>query len=297
VKARRGKASVPKESKTRRVLSSLLRIVLTSASIVALGLIGIDGYSFLTTSDRFALSGVEIAGCDEQRKEEALRQADIEVGCNIWSIDVSQVAERIRRLGWVRQVTVEKTLPNHVRILIAERRAVAIMEMINGELMGLDQEGMPLPLLERERESLPMLEGLDISAVRLGTRVGEQCHSELLDLLEEMAATTPEMNHRFPLVSLDSGGNVALRDLTWVKEVRLGRKNLAATFNHFVESMSAIEKLGHKYEYLDLRFPRQGIVARPVEYNALEWLNRSRHQSSDESLVALLEGGEAEDTE
>lgn len=273
---RRADVEPQKESRLFALALSLLRVAVSVAALAALGLIGLDGYRYLTTSERFAIKEVRVAGCDEARAAEVRRQARVEVGSNVWSVSASRMAERIRRIPWVKEAQVQKVLPARVHITVVERIPVARMEHPQQGWVGMDAAGILIPLRPAEVADLPVLEGLDQGVFRFGTRVGPECGEELLALLSRLHEEGPAARARFPLLSVESDGDVVFRELSFAGEIRLGREDLVRRWRLLSEKLPAMLALSPHYQYIDMRFPGQGIVARPQDYQPLRWLELAR---------------------
>ncbi len=264
------------ESRLKAFVLSLLRVAVTVAALVALGLIGYDAYRYLTTSNRFALAELVVTGCDDVRSAEVLRQARIQIGQNIWSVSGASTAERIQRIPWIREARVERILPDRVTITVSERVPVAKMEHPQLGWVGMDGAGILMPLRDSEIAGLPALEGLDQGVFRFGARVGPECNDQLLALLARVQEEGPETVRRFPALSVESDGDVLFRDLPFAAEIRLGREDLVRRWRDLSERLPRMLALSPRYRYIDLRFPGQGMVARPETYEPLRWLQLAR---------------------
>lgn len=82
----------------------------------------------LVQSPLFALDGIQIAGTHLLSREDVLRASGLRIGMSVLSVKTDAVASQLERLALVRDATVSRVYPSKVRIVIAERLPVAIVD-------------------------------------------------------------------------------------------------------------------------------------------------------------------------
>jgi cell division protein FtsQ len=143
----------------RRVVPILCLIFVA----VALPSVCLQAYAFVISSPYFAVETVEVAGLDKISHEELLVAAGIEVGSNIFDIHEDRVRMRVLTHPWIKNVEVNKRLPDVVTIRIVERLPAAVAVGENHYFVGAG--GDVIKQLEfREWEAvgrqLPLISGL-----------------------------------------------------------------------------------------------------------------------------------------
>ncbi len=95
-----------------------------------------------TQSDaRFAVKHIEIAGFVHTPRPAIEAIARNYVGANLFRIDIARVQRDLGAVPWVRRITIEKKLPDTLRINIVERTAAALVEN-GGSIRYVDATGV-----------------------------------------------------------------------------------------------------------------------------------------------------------
>lgn len=79
------------------------------------------GYRFLTRSPYFALKSIVIEGTFRLTSREVLEIADIAEGRNSLDLSIDQMERRIASNLWIEKVSVQRTLPDTLRITLKEK--------------------------------------------------------------------------------------------------------------------------------------------------------------------------------
>ncbi len=227
------------------------------------------GYRFLTSSPQFAIKEISITGNHIASKEQLLEKAGQLAGSNIFALNLSQLSKKIGEHPWVRSVSVERRLPQSIRITIVERTPYARIQM--DKLYVLDNFGVLLSLAGPEHSNLPTITGAPVKSVSLGENVVTESiiwglqTMRYFNRLNEFKTDPVEVlrmvgNHRITLVTRNRGIEISM-DLNMLDE---GFKN----FKIFTETFG--EK-ARNVKYIDLSFKGKVIVKHtPAESNQLE---------------------------
>lgn len=111
---------------------------------------------------------VQIEGVHHITKEEVLNRLALKKGLALHQVGLPYLAERLRNVAWIKEVTLER-LPLHtLRVTVVERKPAAIAR-IGSEHFLTDEEGVVLARLGAEDESaLPLLIGAEKKALMEG---------------------------------------------------------------------------------------------------------------------------------
>ena len=143
---------------------ALRRSLPAVAAVAALGVIGGGGwagYRWLTTSPRFAITAITIAGTHHAAPEDLRAQLPIHPGDNVFA-GLAGVSRAVRANPWVAGAEVHRILPHTIAIEIREHAAAAIVAL--GELYLADASGHPFKRAELETgegEGLPIITGIE----------------------------------------------------------------------------------------------------------------------------------------
>lgn len=107
-------------------------------------------------SSVLAVSDVTVEGNDLLPPGEIRAAAAVPTGGPLATVDLGAVAARVETLAPIKDAEVFRSWPDQVRILVVERIAVAVVER-DGELRGLDEDGVLFRSYERPPKGLPVV--------------------------------------------------------------------------------------------------------------------------------------------
>ncbi len=134
----------------------LLPLVLSTAMLLCIGVIGYFGVRTIVNSDFFSVTRVEISGIERAPRETIERIVNAEAAENsAWTADLASVKERIEKLTFVRSAAVSRWLPNSIVVSIEEHKPAAIVRMKKGEFL-VTKDGLVLAEVTQPEPSLPV---------------------------------------------------------------------------------------------------------------------------------------------
>lgn len=116
----------------RWMAGGLAAMVGVTAAVAAAG-------HWVLTTPRFAVMAVEVRGASRVPAQRILEVSGIVRGTNLWRIDPDRVRARLESLPEIRRADVVRELPNHLSILVEERRPFTLVHA--ARLHWLDEEG------------------------------------------------------------------------------------------------------------------------------------------------------------
>ena len=161
-------------------------------------------------------------------------------------------------LPWVETAHVVRGWPNHLGILIRERRPVAFVRAASG-LSLIDSEGVLLPILAGGKFPFPVLDGISESQAVFDRkkRVGVAL-AVLADLDREAPPRSGEVSEidlsdpNDAAITVSASGTPAL--------VHLGNAHFLERYKLFLENVEAWREQYGSVRSVDLRFEKQVIV-------------------------------------
>lgn len=122
------------------------------------------GWTWLTTSPRFAVRTVIVRTGPKVAEREVRMLAGVKEGDNIFSFRLAGCVEAIEIHPWVKRASVMRELPDRVVIDIVEREARAVIAL--GALYYVDQDGEVFKkVLPGEKLDFPALTGITLKEV------------------------------------------------------------------------------------------------------------------------------------
>lgn len=168
----------------KRVAYLAVRVVVAGGIVAMLVAVGLFLHHYVTSSEHFEIRDISLEGAERVTRDDILQAGGIAAGANVFQVDPDAAAARIRRLPWIRTVTVQRRLPGEVHVRVEERVAAALIEL--GALYLVDAEGTIFKRLgERDPEDLPVITGLARGAVLEHPEGAREAIQEALGMLAE----------------------------------------------------------------------------------------------------------------
>jgi cell division protein FtsQ len=179
-------------------------IVVLSASIaVAWG-----ARRYITTSPRFAVRTVTVAGTQRRTAEHVATLAGAAIGKNVFAIDPATAEAGILADPWIEKAKVARTLPGTIEIAVSEREAHALCA-VGGELYLVTRDGDLFKKTDADDPTdLPVITGIlpqQISKDRAGVVLANK---RLLDVADDLGKVG--VARRYPIQELHTNTDGSL---------------------------------------------------------------------------------------
>ena len=145
------------ESPVFKGLSLVTGILVVAAASLS---VAYGARRYVLTSPRFAVRTVAVDGMHRRTAAQIAAAGGLEVGKNVFSIDLARAGAMITQDPWIERATVSRTLPGTRRVTVAERDAAAIVAI-----------GPSLYLATRDGDLFKRVEGDDPSDLPVVTGI------------------------------------------------------------------------------------------------------------------------------
>jgi len=190
-----------------------MRILKTALQILVIGAIGfliLNGYrSWLSRSDSFLISKIEIRGNDFLSDDEICELAGVSCENNTWRIDLIKAEDNIRKNRLVEQVLIHRMLPDILEIRIQEKQALALLK-VDDALYAIDPEGYILPSKPGKMYNMPILSGQFTGPVRVGSDIHATPVVTGLNFIHQVLEDRPGMYNEISEVVTDRESSLHL---------------------------------------------------------------------------------------
>ncbi|WP_176724144.1 cell division protein FtsQ/DivIB [Desulfoplanes formicivorans] len=136
----------------------------TGLAFMFVGLVSVAlvyAYRYVTVQPFFALNEVRVSGNSHQSDATLLARAGINLGQNIFEVNIGQIQERLQKDPWIDRVSIRRVLPDRLEIHVGERQA-CFWVIREHELFYADQRGRLIDKVEPAHFiSLPILGPLE----------------------------------------------------------------------------------------------------------------------------------------
>lgn len=240
-----------------------VRIAAAGLAVAAAGVVGYAGYRFAATSPIFRLGGAEAIEVVEAANvlPEAVRDRFGEdLGGTVFGVPLEERRRALEEIPWVEAATVQRLLPNRVRVQLRERTPVAFLRQ-GSALSLIDVYGVILTPPQDASYDFAVLSGISDSLPleERAARVGLY-----LQLIADL--DSGEKNYSRQLSEIDVGDPDNLRathpDAEGVVLLHFGRDRYQEKFEAYLQHRPLWQQSGETVRAADLRYRGQ-IVLNP----------------------------------
>jgi len=145
-----------------RAVRRSLPVLAATAGITVIGIGAWAGYRFVTTSERFAITSIEVTGETHLSGDQIRAALPVKLGDNVFATNLGRVADALRATPWIASVSVHRVLPHTLVVEVTEHAPVAMVDL--GDLYLVDATGHPFKRAQLETgdgANLPVITGID----------------------------------------------------------------------------------------------------------------------------------------
>ena len=256
----------PGGAETKRVLVHWPMIV---ALVLAMGsaLAAYQVVNFLGQGDLFGLRALEVGGLRLLDGDDVLAASGLEVGTNIFAVDLEEVEQRLENVCWIERAMVMRKPPDRLAVEIVERQRSAWVEL--GATYGIARDGVLLPKDRAPGESfadlnLPVISGLAAvgDTLQFGATVSDSTLVGLLGWWDEATAADAEFCLNVSRLEPLPGACVRLQMVGDGLEIRLPLDSVERNLRTLRRLMPRVYRDYPDPAYIDLRYTGQVVVGR-----------------------------------
>jgi cell division protein FtsQ len=236
--------------------------------IVATGLITAVALSgdFLYHSPQVALlkpDQVELSGNHVVSRDAVLQQFARDRGHSVLSIPLDARRSALEELSWVESASVQRILPNRIRVEITERTPIAFLR--NGtELALIDSHGVILDRPRGENFQFPIVTGLSDNMPREERGRRMQSYQEFLKGIDLVRANSSDRVSEIDLANPKDlravMTGIATPNDSQAVSIQFGLNDFAAKYRLIVDNFAQWQASNGRVRSIDLQYSRQVIL-------------------------------------
>jgi cell division septal protein FtsQ len=256
-----------------RALRRSLPAIAATAGITVIGTGLWFGYQFVTTSERFAITSIEVRGEDHLTADQIRATLPVKVGDNVFAADLGAVTHALDATPWVASAEAHRVLPHTLVVDVTEHVPAAIVEL--DELYLVDAAGHPFKRAQLETgegAQLPVITGIARTAYEAAPDATAATITAALAAL----ASWRQIGARPAIGELhvDAHHALTLRTYEHATAIRLGAlgPQLAArmrTFDAAWAELSEPERARARAIHVDARIDQVTVALQPAVYDAV----------------------------
>jgi cell division protein FtsQ len=257
---RRKQTAAERAAQAKEVGATLARKVapLVLVTLIALGLpYGVfELYMYAVSSERFEVKHVHVEGATHVKQAELMTRGEVALGMNIFDVDEERAARLIEQLDWVASATVERELPDRVKVRVMEHEPVAVV-LDEGGWSLVDVQGAPFKRIQGQDASrslisaLPLITGLDVEQLAAPSGALERARLAEAQQVYAMYGAMG-LDKRAPLseVHIDPVLGISLILAEGGAEIRLGWGRWQERLVRLAAVQDALATRGTEYDYI-----------------------------------------------
>jgi cell division protein FtsQ len=224
------------------------RMILASLAVV----LGVSLFRFASTSQAFELKELKVLGASRVDVTEIRRVIRREFHRNLFRIRLQKVQEFLEGQPWVQSAQVLRVFPDKLKILLVERRPVALAKIEN-ELFLVDRHGVLLePYGSRfQHLDLAVVRGLENSTQGNVSAGNETKMEAVMQLLSELDSGPERLSDKISEIDVSDPTRVALVPTDQPIKVYLGDSDYRERFQTYLSKLSLMSDLAAKYGAMD----------------------------------------------
>lgn len=249
-----GRGPVRRSSAKKGALGAIAAVLLTAGLCYG----GWEAYRWMTTAEMFQIAGVDVRGVRSVSDADIRELAGMFTGQNVFRVDLAAATRRALANPWVREVRIERRLPNRISMIFTERVPRAVLQAANGRYL-IDGDSVvmvPVPKDEAATAGLPVIAVRDYRAVPREA-VTARAMAEALELAQELVARGG-WEPGAVTVKADTPETITI--IYADHEFRMGSGNYGEKLKRLVEIAADMRQRGLEYSYIELRPERQAAA-------------------------------------
>lgn len=207
-------------------------------------------------SHYFKVRSVKVKGNHFIAEEELTTLLKKVQGRNILTVDMQDMANRVKRHPWIKDVTVRRELPATLFVDIVERTPAVYLNS-SGKLYLADEEGVILGDKTASLLNLPVVYGINLPDLKIGKKSPAEGLLSAIEVKKEL--------NDIPWLDLSSTG-IEVKERAQIVlhlkgyRIKLGRGRYKEKLDRFYDIAKNLQEKGVSYKEVDLRFDNQVIV-------------------------------------
>lgn len=207
----------------RRLIGAGMRLGVAFVLAWGVLLAAQQGYQYVTTSAHFEAKAVVFEPTTHISPERLRELMGLGEGTNILAVDVDAMRRQIEADPWVASATVQRELPDTLRVAVVEHEPAAVLHA--GLFYLLSRDGVPFKRVEPgDRGTLPVITGVAREQLIAGA---PSATATVRRALEVLAAYQEKARPRLGEIHIGDGGEAVLYSEKTGTMLRLGRGPLS----------------------------------------------------------------------
>lgn len=140
-------------------------------------------HDFLIQCDYFRTESLIVTGADRLSEEQVIKQAELNKGINILSVNLSITRKKLLTHPWIAEAEVSRELPARINIKIKEQKPYAILDL--GRKFVINADGEIFKEMDAsDPVNLPIISGLEFADINVHGKTRSAPYNAVMNILE-----------------------------------------------------------------------------------------------------------------
>lgn len=257
-----------KRKKTSNILNGLYVVLKVAAGLFLLIVVSnlfVLAHDLFVQSTYFESKTVVIKGADRLSEKDIMEQAQVKMGANILSVNLTLAKKRLQAHPWIASASVRREFPDTVIIEIKEHRPIAVVDMEQRYLMNINGE-----LFKRwspeDSVVLPVIKGLTGTDIAFSRMYPNIITDGVLDVLRLGSGLESVISNRIvKRILVDRELGITLCVSENMKTIKLGHPDYQVKYENLKRALFFIDTSDYIQDFytIDLSEEKK-IVIDPV---------------------------------
>ena len=237
------KNSTAKRKARRRQYSlGIVKIVGGLSLVAVMSFAFIFGYDLFTQSDFFRTQKISVKGCERLDRQDVIHQAKLDLGMNIFSVNLATTRKRLLAHPWILEADVSREIPKAIHIRIREHEPLAIIDV--GRKFLLNRKGEIFKEWQRaDPVSLPVVYGLSFADFNVGSRpINRPFKAVMIVLKLGLRSNSILANRDIKSIHVDKDIGLTVYADNRLGALKLGYDDYSNKYKRLEEVLSYLEK-------------------------------------------------------
>jgi cell division septal protein FtsQ len=241
-------------------LNQIGQRALNLATVASLVFLGSNIYRYFVLATPWQVHEIRIIGCVQAKEAELLDLARLDLGMEIWRLNLTELTQKLIKHPWIEKVQVRRDWSRQALIIEVQERTPRAMILLD-DLYLVDRQGKVFKKVgPKEKVDLPLLTGLESKEIKKQDQEGERLIKQALELLDLLAYRQIINEHNISEINLHKQRGLTLYTLEKSLPIHLGWGDYKDKLNRLEKVLADIQKKGEEVAYVDVDYPRKVIV-------------------------------------
>ncbi len=241
-------------------LNQIGQRALNLATVASLVFLGSNIYRYFILTTPWQVHEIRIIGCVQAKEAELLELARLDLGMEIWRLNLPELTQKLIKHPWIEKVQVRRDWSRQALIIEVQERTPRAMILLD-DLYLVDRQGKVFKKVgPKEKVDLPLLTGLESKEIKKQDQEGERLIKQALELLDLLAYRQIINEHNISEINLHKQRGLTLYTLEKSLPIYLGWGDYKDKLNRLEKVLADIQKKGEEVAYVDVNYPRKIIV-------------------------------------